>query len=112
MDLHPYLFCLPFYLLYFVLPSFEDNGLPFWVPDIFCQHSEVVLWKSSVFKCSFDQFVGQKVVSPSYSSTVLGPPPCGFSISPCNSINFHFMYFIALLLGEEMSLDYYILLIN
>ena len=23
---------------------FEDNGLPFWVPDVLCQHSEVVLW--------------------------------------------------------------------
>ena len=39
----PYLFCLSFYLLYFVLLPFEDNGLPFWVPDV-CQHSEVVLW--------------------------------------------------------------------
>ena len=27
-----------------------------------------------VFKCSFDEFVGEKVVSPSYSSAVLGPP--------------------------------------
>ena len=44
MHLHPYLFCLSFYLLYFVLPPFEDNGLPFWVPDVLCQHSEVVLW--------------------------------------------------------------------
>ena len=44
MDLHPYLFYLSFYLLYFVLPSFKDNGLPFWVPDVLCQHSEVVLW--------------------------------------------------------------------
>ena len=35
---------LSFYLLYFVLPPFEDNGLPFWVPDVLCQHSEVVLW--------------------------------------------------------------------
>ena len=35
---------LSFYLLYFVLPYFEDNGLPFWVPDVLCQHSEVVLW--------------------------------------------------------------------
>ena len=34
----------PFYLLYFVLSPFEDNGLPFWVPDVLCQHSEVVLW--------------------------------------------------------------------
>ena len=44
MDLHPYLFCLSFYLLSFVLPPFDDNGLPFWVPDVLCQHSEVVLW--------------------------------------------------------------------
>ena len=43
-DLHPYLFCLSFYLLYFFLPPFEDNGLLFWVPDVLCQHSEVVLW--------------------------------------------------------------------
>ena len=28
----------------------------------------------SAFKCSFDEFVGDKVVSPSYSSTILGPP--------------------------------------
>ena len=28
----------------FFLPPFEDNGLPFWVPNVFCQHSEVVLW--------------------------------------------------------------------
>ena len=27
------------------------------------------------FKCSFDEFVGEKVVSPSYSSAILGPPP-------------------------------------
>ena len=25
-ELHPYLFCLSFYLLYFFLPPFEDNG--------------------------------------------------------------------------------------
>ena len=29
----------------------------------------------SAFKYSFDEFVGVKVVSPSYSSTILGPPP-------------------------------------
>ena len=33
-----------FYLLYFFLPPFKDNGLPFWVSDVLCQHSEVVLW--------------------------------------------------------------------
>ena len=40
----PNSFCLSFCLLYFVLTPFEDNGLPFWVPDVLCQHSEVVLW--------------------------------------------------------------------
>ena len=29
-------FCLSFYLLYFVLPPFEDNRLLFWVPDVLC----------------------------------------------------------------------------
>ena len=29
----------------------------------------------SAFKCSFDEFVGEKVISPSYSSAILGPPP-------------------------------------
>ena len=28
----------------------------------------------SAFKCSFDEFVGEKVVSPSYSSAILRPP--------------------------------------
>ena len=28
----------------------------------------------SAFKCSFDEFVGEKVISPSYSSTILAPP--------------------------------------
>ena len=32
--------------IYFVLPPFEENELPFWVPDVLCQHSEVFffLW--------------------------------------------------------------------
>ena len=75
MELHPYLFCLSFYLLYFFLPAFEDNGLLFWVPDVVCQHSEVVCGICSAFKCSFDEFVGEKVVFLSYSSVILGPPP-------------------------------------
>ena len=44
MGLHLYLFCLSFYLLYFALPPFEESGLPFWLPGVLCQHSEVVLW--------------------------------------------------------------------
>ena len=29
----------------------------------------------SAFKCSFDEFVGEKVVSLTYSFVILGPPP-------------------------------------
>ena len=29
----------------------------------------------SMFKCSFDEFVGEKVFSLSYSSAILAPPP-------------------------------------
>ena len=42
-----------FYLLYFFLPPFEDNGLLFWVPDVLCQHSEVVLWNLLSFQMLF-----------------------------------------------------------
>ena len=58
MDLHPYLFCLSFYLLYFVLPPLEDNGLPFWVPDVLCQHSEVVLWNLLSIQMFFQLICG------------------------------------------------------
>ena len=58
---------------------FKDNGLPFLVPDVLCQHSEVVLWNLLSIKCSFDEFVREKVVSSSFSPTILGPPPNSFS---------------------------------
>ena len=37
----------------------------------------------SVFKCSFDEFVGEKVVSLSYSSAILGPPLMPFIFIHC-----------------------------
>ena len=47
----------------------------------------------SMFKCSFDEFVGEKVFSPSYSSAILAPPPTCFLViqllkrlSACNLI--------------------------
>ena len=33
-----------FYLLYSALPPFKENRLPFWVPGVLHQRSEVVLW--------------------------------------------------------------------
>ena len=41
ISIHTSFFAL---FIYFFLPPFEDNGLLFWVPDVLCQHSEVVLW--------------------------------------------------------------------
>ena len=34
----------------------------------------------SMFKCSFDEFVGEKVFSPSYSSAILAPPQNNYFI--------------------------------
>ena len=33
-----------FWSFIFFLPPFQDNGLLFWVPDVLCRLSEVVLW--------------------------------------------------------------------
>ena len=44
MDLRPYLFVSLFIFSIFFLSPFEDNGLFFWVPNVLCQHLEVVLW--------------------------------------------------------------------
>ena len=75
LELCPSLFCLFFCLLYFFLPPFEDLGCfsgclvsSAGIQKLFCGIY-------STFKCSFDEFVGEKVFSPSYSSAILAPPP-------------------------------------
>ena len=55
-DESPSLTLLPFYLLYFA--PFEDNGLPFWVSDVLCQHSEVVLWNLLSIQMFFQWICG------------------------------------------------------
>ena len=62
----------------FFLPPFEELGC-----FSGCLMSSASIQKLfcgiySVFKCSFDEFVGEKVVSLFYSSTILGPPPGKF----------------------------------
>ena len=75
MELRPSLFCLFFCILYFFLPPFEQLGC-----FSGCLMSSASIQKLfcgiySMFKCSFDEFVGEKVFSPSYSSAILAPPP-------------------------------------
>ena len=74
MELRPSLFCLFFCLLYFVLPPFEDLGCfsGFLMSSAGIQKLFCGIY--SMFKCSFDEFVGEKVFSPSYSSAILAPP--------------------------------------
>ena len=74
MELRPSLFCLFFCLLYFFLPTFEELGC-----FSGCLMSSADIQKLfcgiySTFKCSFDEFVGEKAFSPSYSSAILAPP--------------------------------------
>jgi len=45
----------------------------------------------SAFKCSFDEFVREKLVSLSYSSTILGPPLIFFCIYLVYLIMFQFL---------------------
>ena len=75
MELCPYFFCLYFCLLYFSYLLSKTLGcfsgcLMFsaGIQKLFCGIY-------SAFKCSFDEFVGEKVVFPSYCSAILGPPP-------------------------------------
>ena len=53
----------------YIFSPFKDNGLPFWVPDVLCQHSEIVFWNLLSIQCSFDEFVRRK------SSFCSIPPP-------------------------------------
>ena len=69
----PNLFCIYFYLLYFVLPLLKRlDFLSRWlvssarIQKLFCGSFSTFTW-------SFDEFVGEKVASLSYSSTILGP---------------------------------------
>ena len=81
MEPHPYLFCLSFvfyifsYLLSKTIGCFSG-----------CLMSSASLQKLfygiySAFKCSFDEFVGEKVVSLSYSSAILGPKICSVTLN-------------------------------
>ena len=74
-ELPPYLLCLLFHLLYFFLPVFEDNDLLFWWLMSSASIQKLFCGIYSALKCSFDAFVREKVVSPFYSSAILGPPP-------------------------------------
>ena len=59
----------------------------------------------SAFKCSFDEFVGEKVVSPSYSSTILGLSLALFLISSASVKSIKFLCFIVPLFAWNIPCD-------
>ena len=79
-----------FWSFIFFLPPFEYSGLLFWVPVSSAGIQKLFCGIYSALKCSFDEFVGENVVSPSYSSAILGlPPPTHHffnSVRKCNNI--------------------------
>ena len=75
LDRSPSLPLLSLYLLYFFRPPFEDNGLLFWCLMSSASIQKLFCGIYSAFKCSFDEFVGENVVFPSYSSAILRLPP-------------------------------------
>ena len=84
MGLSPYIFCLYFHLLYFVLPSFKEIWLTFWVPGVLCQRSEVVLWKSLNIQMIFWWICGGESGLPILFLLHLGSVPsftCLFNIT-------------------------------
>ena len=84
-DRAPFLPLLSLFLSFIFFPtSFQRQWALFWclmssasIQKLFCEIF-------SVFKCSFDKFVREKVASPSYSSTILGPPPQFFLMIKTN----------------------------
>ena len=73
-----------FCLLYFFLPPFEDLGCLSGCLMSSASIQKLFCGIYSAFKCSFDEFVGEKVFSPSYSSAILAPPLSAFSKSSLN----------------------------
>ena len=61
----------------------------------------------SAFNCSFDEFVGETVVSPSYSSAILAPPPAVniiYCITRSKDKNHVYLHWLNTFAGEEEKL--------
>ena len=75
MELRSSLICLFLCLLYFFLLPSEDLGCFSGCLTSSAGIPKLVCGIYLAFKCSFDEYVGEKVFSPSYSSVILAPPP-------------------------------------
>ena len=76
LRLRPYLFCLSFFFVFYIFSYLLLKTMGCFSGCLMSSASIQKLFCGiySVFKCSFDEFVGEKVVSLSYSSAILGLP--------------------------------------
>ena len=74
MDLHP---CFVSLFIFYILSYLLSKTMGCFSGCLMSSASIQKLFCGicSALKCSFDEFVGEKVVSPSYSSAISGPPP-------------------------------------
>ena len=77
------LILLSFCLLYFVLPPFEEHGLPFWVLGVFRQHSQVVLLKLLSIPMIFWWICGRESDLPILFLCHLGTVLCLYFLIHC-----------------------------
>ena len=73
-ELRPFLFCIFFLSFIFFPTSFRRQWAAFLGAWCSLPAFRSCFVEFTVFKCSFDEFVGEKLVSPSYSSAILRPP--------------------------------------
>ena len=81
----------PFFVPFFVFYIFSYLFLKPMICFAGCLMSSASMQKLfcgiySALKCSFDEFVREKMVSPSYSSTILGPPSDWFCLADLSII--------------------------
>ena len=62
--------------IFYILSYLLSKAMGYFFGHLMSSASDQKLFYAvcSAFKCSFDEFVGEKVVSPSYSSAILAPP--------------------------------------
>ena len=75
MELHPYLFVSLFVFYIFSYLLSKTMGCFSGCLMSFAGSQKLFCGIYSAFKCSFDESVGEKVVSLAYASAILGLPP-------------------------------------
>ena len=77
------------------MPPFKENGLPFWVPGVLRQHSEVVLWKLLSIQRIFRLICGGESGLPLLFLRHLGTPSLSLNLSTFLSLSAHPLFILS-----------------